>query len=62
MQALQELYERSQKDKRGITFHVNGQTIAGVVLQIHEDTLVAYNQTFDRIIIRRDRIDAAAMQ
>ncbi|MFQ5569444.1 MAG: hypothetical protein ACE5G0_07195 [Rhodothermales bacterium] len=62
MQAFQELLERSQKEKRGITFYLHGQTIAGVVLKINEDTVVAYNQTYDRIILRMDRVEAVAMQ
>lgn len=62
MQNFQELFERSQKEKKGLTFYVHGQTIAGVVAKIiGTEAVEIRNQTFSRIIIRLDRIDALAI-
>jgi hypothetical protein len=59
-QAFKELLEMSQKEKKGLTFYVNGQVIAGGVMRITEDAVEIKNREFGRIIIRLDRIDAVA--
>jgi hypothetical protein len=59
-QAFKELLEMSQKEKKGLTFYVNGQVIAGGVIRITEDAVEIKNREFGRIIIRLDRIDAVA--
>lgn len=60
-QAFQELFDYSLKEKKGLTFYVQGQTIAGIVTKvIGDDTIEVRNQTSNRIIIRLDRIDAVA--
>ena len=57
----QELFAASQKDKRGLTFHVNGQSIPGVVTKvIGNEAVEVRNQSHGRIVIRMDRIDAIA--
>jgi hypothetical protein len=62
MQLYQDLFELSQKEKRGLTFYVKGQTIAGIVTKlIGEDAVEVRNQTFSRIVIRLDQIDAVAV-
>lgn len=62
VQAYQELFTASQKEKRGLTFHVRGQTIGGAVVRvIGNDAVEIRNQQFGRIIIRLDSIDAVAM-
>ena len=62
VQAYQELFAASQKEKRGLTFHVRGQTIGGAVVRvIGNDAVEIRNQQFGRIIIRLDSIDAVAM-
>ncbi len=62
MDIYKELLERSLKEKRGLTFFVNGQTVSGIVTEIlGEEAVAAYNQTYSRIVIRLDRIDAVAM-
>jgi len=62
VQNYKELLERSEKEKKGLTFYVKGQTIAGVVVKIiGSDAVEVRNQTFSRIIIRLDSIDALAM-
>lgn len=58
-QSFQELFDYSLKEKKGLTFYVQGQTIPGVVTKmIGEDAIEVRNQTSNRIIIRLDRIDA----
>ncbi|HEX2827820.1 MAG TPA: hypothetical protein VHP37_15820 [Burkholderiales bacterium] len=60
-QAWQELFTVSQKDKRGLMFYVRGQQIGGgVVRVIGNDAVEVRNQTYGRIIIRLDHIDAVA--
>ena len=48
----------SQEAKRGVVIHFNGQSIAGVVKAIGPDVVIMANQEFNRILIRRERIDA----
>ncbi|HEX2932439.1 MAG TPA: hypothetical protein VHV54_22110 [Candidatus Binatia bacterium] len=60
-QSYKELFERSEKEKKGLTFYVKGQTISGVVVKVGGDAIEIRNQTFSRIIIRLDSIDAVAM-
>jgi len=58
-QAFQELLDYSLKEKKGLTFFVQGQTIPGVVTKmLGDDAIEVRNQTSNRIIIRLDRIDA----
>jgi hypothetical protein len=57
-----ELFEASQKDKKGLTIYVNGQSIPGVVTRIIGDEAVEVrNQQVSRAIVRIDRIDAVAL-
>lgn len=59
--AFQELFDYSLKEKKGLTFFVQGQMIPGVVTKmVGEDAIEVRNQTSSRIIIRVDRIDAVA--
>jgi hypothetical protein len=58
-QSFQELFDYSLKEKKGLTFFVQGQTIPGVVTKmLGDDAIEVRNQTSNRIIIRLDRIDA----
>ena len=60
-QPFQELFDYSLKEKKGLTFYVQGQTIPGVVTKmVGDDAIEVRNQTSNRIIIRLDRIDAVA--
>jgi len=62
VQAYQELFAASQKEKRGLTFLVKGQTIGGgVVRVIGNEAVEIRNQQYGRIIIRIDSIDAVSM-
>jgi hypothetical protein len=61
-QAFRELLERSEKEKKGLTFYVRGQTIAGIVVKIiGSDAVEVRNQTFSRVIIKIESIDALAI-
>jgi len=59
VQAYKELFEMSQKEKKGLMFVVKGQQIGGgVVRVIGNDAVEVRNQQYGRIIIRIDSIDA----
>ena len=61
-QAFRELLERSEKEKKGLTFYVRGQTISGIVVKIvGADAVEVRNQTFSRIIIKLESVDALAI-
>ncbi len=61
-QAYQELFERSAKEKKGLNIYVRGQTIGAVfVKMIGNDAIELRNQTYGRIVIRLDSIDAVAI-
>jgi len=62
LQSYQELFDRSLKEKKGLNFYVRGQTIGAVfVKMIGSDAIEVRNQTYSRIIIRLDSIDAVAI-
>ena len=62
VQAFRELLERSEKEKKGLTFYVRGQTISGIVVKIiGSDAVEVRNQTFSRVIIKIESIDALAI-
>jgi hypothetical protein len=61
-QAFRELLERSETEKKGLTFFVRGQTISGIVVKmIGSEAVEVRNQTFSRLIITLDSIDALAI-
>ncbi len=61
-QVYQELIEQSQKEKKGLTFFIKGQTVAGIVTKMSgSETVEVRNQTHSRIIIRLDQVDALAI-
>jgi hypothetical protein len=58
----QELFDRSLKEKKGLNFYVSGQTIGAVFVKlIGTEAIEVRNQTYSRIIIRLDSIDAVAI-
>ena len=62
MELFKELIETSLKEKRGLTIFVKGQTISGIVTQIIGlEAIEVRNQTFRKIIIRLDAVDAMAI-
>lgn len=60
-QSIRELLDRSEKERKGLMFYVKGQTIPGVVVKVGTDTVEVRNQTYGRVIIRLDSIDAVAI-
>jgi hypothetical protein len=62
MELFKELIEASLKEKRGLTIFIKGQTIAGIVTQIIGlEAIEVRNQTFSKVIIRLDAVDAMAI-
>lgn len=62
MELFKELIETSLKEKRGLTIFIKGQTIAGIVTQIIGlEAIEVRNQTFSKVIIRLDAVDAMAI-
>jgi hypothetical protein len=61
VQSFRELLDRSEKERKGLMFYIKGQTISGIVVKVGADTVEVRNQTYGRIIIRLDSIDALAI-
>lgn len=61
-ESFRELLDRSEKEKKGLTFYVRGQTISGVVVKvIGSEAVEIRNREFSRIIIRLESIDGVAI-
>lgn len=60
-QSFRELLEKSEKERKGLMFYVRGQTIGGAVTKIGPDYVEMKNQTYGRIVIKLDSIDAIAI-
>jgi hypothetical protein len=59
---FRELIEFSQNERRGLTVFVNGQTIVGIVKEVvGQEAIVMSSQTFSKIIVRLEAIDAMAI-
>ena len=62
---MNELFQASLKDKKGLMLYVNGQTIAGVVVSVGggvgDNTIELKSREYSRIIVKIDAIDAVAM-
>jgi len=60
--AFEEVLNQSLAQKKGLSIYIAGQVINGVfVKRIDANTIEVRNQTFGRILIRVDRIDAIAI-
>lgn len=59
-QTFREVFERSQKDNKGVMIYFRGQSIGGVVIKINTDSVELRNQQYGRIVIRLDSIDGVA--
>ena len=59
--AMKELLEASQNEKKGIMLYLRGQSIGGSVTKISGDVVEMRNREFGRIVVRIDAIEAAAM-
>lgn len=61
-ESFRELLDRSEKEKKGVTLYIRGQTISGVVVKvIGAEAVEIRNREFSRIIIRLDSIDGVAI-
>ncbi len=57
-----ELIQQSLKEKKGLTFFIKGQTIGGAVTKVlGPDAVEVRNQTYSRIVIRLNEVDAVAI-
>lgn len=60
--AIEEVLNQSLTQKKGLSIYVAGQVINAIfVKRIDANTIEVRNQTFGRILIRVDRIDAIAI-
>lgn len=60
--AVEEILSQSLSQKKGMTIYIGGQVISAIfVKRIDANTIEVKNQTFGRIIIRMDRVDAIAI-
>lgn len=60
--AVDEVLNQSLTQKKGLSIYVAGQVINAIfVKRIDANTIEVRNQTFGRILIRVDRIDALAI-
>lgn len=60
--AVEEILNQSLTQKKGMSIYIGGQVINAIfVKRIDANTIEVRNQTFGRIIIRVDRIDAIAL-
>lgn len=61
-ESFRELIEISLNEKRGLTVYFNGQSIVGVVKNIAgSDAIELRSQTFSRIIVRLETVEAVAI-
>ena len=58
---MREILESSQKEKKGVMLYIKGQSIGGVVVKITDDLVELRNREYNRIVVRVDSIDAAAL-
>ena len=59
---VEEVLNQSLTQKKGVAIYVGGQVINAIfVKRIDANTIEVKNQTFGRIIIRMDRVDAIAI-
>lgn len=60
--AMDDVFNQSLSQKKGLSIYIGGQVINAIfVKRIDGNTIEVRNQTFGRIIIRVDRIDAVAI-
>lgn len=57
---LQAALAESKAAGKGLTFYVNGQAIAGVVVSVDDKYLIARSTASGTIVIRLDRLDGVA--
>ena len=58
---MRQLFEASLAEKKGLMLFVKGQSIAGAVVKIADDSVELRSREYSRIVVKIDSIDAAAM-
>lgn len=58
---MKDILQTSMTEKKGLTVHVNGSSIAMLVTKIGEEFVEGRSQQFGRIVVRIASIDAATM-
>jgi hypothetical protein len=59
--AMREVLEASQNEKKSVMLYLRGQSIGGAVAKLAGDTVELRNREFGRIVVRIDAIEAVAM-
>jgi hypothetical protein len=60
--AVEEVLNQSLTQKKGMAIHIGGQIINAIfVKRIDANTIEVKNQSYGRILIRMDRVDAIAI-
>lgn len=60
--AIVELLEASQRDKKAVTLYVDGQVLAGRVVRLGgKDFVEIASREFSRILVRLDKVNAVAV-
>lgn len=60
MEHFKELFEMSQKENKGLTFWIGGQTVGGGVVKFNADVVEVKSQQYRRVVIKIASIDAVA--
>ena len=58
---MRQLFEASLAEKKGLMLFVKGQSIAGAVVKIADDSVELRSREYSRIVVKIDSIDAVAM-
>lgn len=58
---FQAIFEKSMNEKKGVNVYVNGQTIGMLVTKIADGIVEGRSQQYSSIVIRIERVDAAAI-
>ena len=59
--SMREVFEASQKDKKGLMLYVKGQAIPGVVVNLTGEFVELKSREYSRIVVRIESIDAVAL-
>ena len=59
--AMRELLEVSQNEKKSVMLYLKGQNLGGAVVKLAADTVELRNREYGRIVVRIDAIEAIAM-
>jgi len=59
--AMRELLEASQNEKKGVMVYLTGASIGGAVVKVASDTVELRSREYSRIVVKLDAITAVAM-